>query len=106
MISRLIKMVPPDHPCDPITWLNDINIDLVLEYFQLKFANTNIKPANCFTCLDSELTEELIFPGFACLTVEVTKATDQCQLDAQICTRRLVQFNLLIDRMIDILGIC
>ena len=43
MISRLIKMVPPDHPCDPITWLNDINIDLVLEYFQLKFANTNIK---------------------------------------------------------------
>ena len=36
-------MVPPDHPCDPITWLNDINIDLVLEYFQLKFANTNIK---------------------------------------------------------------
>ena len=43
MISRLIKIVPPDHPNDQITWLNDINIDLVLEHFQLKFADTQIK---------------------------------------------------------------
>lgn len=43
IISRMIKLVPKEHKEDSTSWLNDINIDLVLENFQKIYKTSNIK---------------------------------------------------------------